>query len=189
MRILLLMIMLTGFLSASEFWIQVASVKSADSLTSEFMKKVDASGLEKKVVVDAKWCHVYLGSFKRELDALEVLPAIRCRVASDAYIVSALVEVTEEVVPVQMAPTNMDVTETVLAKNEGVISSEAIAVDTIVPNKEPVVKNDGFGIEKGKQCRCICDAKARKEAKMKEALAFYKKSDVYHFSYSSKKHF
>lgn len=187
MRLFLLLMMFLTFAFGGEYWVQVASVKSADALTSEFMKKVDGFGLEKKIVVGKKWCRVYLGHFDREIDALEVLPTIRCKVASDAYIVSRIDDVP--LVPAMKAPENMVVDAMQMPAQEPVVSKETVAVKEEITLQTAVKQSNGFGVEDGKKCRCICDPKAFKKAKMKEALAFYKNSHDYKFSYKEKKLF
>lgn len=186
MRFFLLISIMMSFLSAGEYWIQVASVKSADALTTEFMKKVDAAALEKKVVVGETWCRVYLGKFEREVDALEVLPNIRCSVASDAYIVSSLMASSQKTVAAKAPPTNMDISETQMEKMP-VVAANSSETKVVEAPKKPDQK--AFGIENGQKCECICDARAFKKAKMREALAFYKNSSSYNFSYREKKRF
>ena len=199
MRLILAVSIFFVTLSAGEYWIQVASVKSVDALTPEFMKKVNAIALEKRVVVGETWHRLYLGKFEREIDALEVLPSIRCSVASDAYIVSSLMVPAQKKAVAKAAPTNMDVSETkmekmpVVSTDSGevekmpVISTNSGETKRVVATKESVQK--AYGIENGERCECICDARAFKKAKMREALAYYKNSKRYDFSYREKKGF
>lgn len=193
MRLFLFMSLFLSLLEAKEFWIQVASVKRADALTPMFMKKVDATALEKKIVVGETWCRVYLGKFEREIDALEVLPNIRCSVAPDAYIVSDITAASNKLISAKKAPENMDINVTTMEQMPVAIATDSKAQEPMGVVKETKVTqkvhDKAFGIENGHLCECICDAREFKKAKMREALRFYKNSQTYHFSYREKKRF
>ena len=169
MKMKLLLLCIGTLLAAEESWIQVLSLKKEASVAPALLQRIEQNGFSYEVVQEGDAKKVRLGSFVNDAEAKSVLPLVRCKIASDAFVVRGVSVPAVEVVP------------------------EAVAVVANGPKKEgqllPVekasepVKTEVKEEEKASEpCVCICDKKAYRKAEISAVMEFYRNSPDYRFS-------
>ena len=170
MKIKILFILLASTVSvcAEGYWIQVLNVK--EDVLPLFIKKVQHNAQGYKVLDTSSGQKVLVGSYESRADAEQALNLIRCRIASDAFIVkedSALPFV--EQVPEKLA---------VIAGNKpGAQSNKPVKKETVVSKKT----EDAEPAE-NEPCICIYDKRALRKSEIANAMAFYRNSSDYTFT-------
>lgn len=158
-------------LVAEESWIQVLSLKKEAAVAPALLQRIEQNGFSYDVVEEGDAKKVRLGSFADDAEAKRVLPLVRCKIASDAFVVRGVPLPAVEVVPDAMAvvPNGTEKERTVLpveTKGEAVKAEPAEEKKTTAP------------------CVCICDKKAYRKAEIGAIMEFYRSSSDYRFSVS-----
>jgi hypothetical protein len=151
--IILFLAVLSSVLSASPVWVQVSSIKSTADVPTSFLKTIEQSGFEHKIIDDAVHKKVCIGSFKNHKEALSALPKIRCKIAYDAFIVN------EPSVTQPSPPKEEPVKETITTAIEPLPQLSVAA----------------------KPCLCIYDVHFLHKMEIDDMLAYYRTSPFYNF--------
>ncbi|MEA3373163.1 MAG: SPOR domain-containing protein [Campylobacterota bacterium] len=186
-RALLILVVLSVSMFAQEYWIQVLNVK--ERAPESFMQKVVRSGQNYKVLETSSDHKIWIGSYASRADAEKALNLVRCRIASDAFIVQEAAKApTVEQVPEELAvsagrkPAVSGSKDADTASKKAVIAAKKPAVTGRESVQEESRRTEKVETAKTEQCICICDKKALRKAEIGNAMSFYKNSPDYHFT-------
>lgn len=166
-RVITSLILTGSVLFSGEEWIQVVYAKNAKAVSADFLERVKKSGYPYRLIDKNGTLKIWIGSFDSYHEAQAALPLIRCRIASDAFIVQNHKGVSVEAVPKSL--------QTVASKKKPE-SVKAEAEKVQVEDKEPKEP------EIAQPCTCICDKQALRKAQMQSAMDFYRNSSDYRFT-------
>ncbi len=177
----LMVTLLFGAVWADTYRIQVLDVKADANVDEAFVERLEASGFSYKTFVQNGRTKIRLGTFDSHVAALMQLHSVRCKVASDAFIVKD--EVGVEAMTVESVPAELAVIQ------KGKAVEEAPKVVAVTQEMQPVTVEKTVQTEKAVEdpvaeqapCVCICDKHALRKAEIATALSFYKNSPHYTF--------
>lgn len=172
-------LLLTTALWGGEYWIQVLSIDAAGEIEGAFTKRIDKLGYTHETIVESGRKKVRIGTFSDYQKARGSLGAIRCQVATDAFIVEEASIPAVETVPRELAvirPATMPE-----KKNEVASSEPKSGPMQAEPKAVTVPEQAESGCPKAAPCTCICDRHALRKAEISAALSYYKNSPNYRF--------
>lgn len=167
-----MVLVLVSPLFAEGYWVQVLSLERLPKMDAGFEAKLKALGYDYRVNRVDGMRKVQVGAFGTYQEAKEVLWPLRCKLATDAFIVKegaqqrqkAPMPMQVEVVPHQLATVQ-----------QGHVQPE-------LPKALPVVQEQAPVVASAKTpCQCVCDPKALRKAELVNALEYYKHSKHYKF--------
>lgn len=161
---------------AAEYWIQVLSMKEGTAIDAAFMKRLKASGHAYETVVADGVQKVRIGNLPSYEAARRLLPQVRCKVATDAFIVEAEVQDPAiETVPKSLALITQ--TKPSPSKSEAAVKEKDAEAATVQQKESETVSKEN----EAQPCVCICDKHALRKAEIDTALSYYKNSSHHRF--------
>jgi hypothetical protein len=164
---------------AESYWIQVLSVDANTTVDKQFLQRLEAAQYPYETVTEKGKLKVCIGGFDSEVAALKTLSDVRCKIASDAFIVkghASALAVKVESVPAALAVIQEGKKEPEVAKTADQAKTE---VSAAAVSEQPAAQ----------PCVCICDKHALRKAEITNALSYYKNSSHYRFGKNEKSWF
>jgi hypothetical protein len=182
-------LLISTALWAEAYWIQVLSIDANATVEKAFIERLEASKYPYDTVVKGSKKRICIGSYESYLSALKALNGVRCKVASDAFIVkdgASAAPVKVEKVPEVLAVIQEGKKREALTTTETAKSDEAVAVagdeKAETPKVEVAVEEEAAV----QPCVCICDKHALRKAEIIDALSYYKNSPHHRFGKTEK---
>jgi len=209
--ILLAVIVLISGLRAEEYWVQVFSGPGGSRPDASLLQRVQGWHYAYAVHEAAGKVQLRIGAYPSRDAAEEALSGIRCKIASDAFIVSdasadpvpeRAAAIAVETVPDALAVIRPERTAAVAPRSDAPApvsglptpASSSVLPET-VPQNVRLSASDAAAPElmggaaasffdalpSAAPCVCICDKHARRKAEIAAAISFYKNSPDYRF--------
>jgi len=173
--ILSILVLATMVFAETKYSVQVLSVKNKDSITKEFMKKVDAVDMPYTNHHIGEWYKVLVGNFDTYTKAKDCLPKLRNKIASDSFI-------TKGMAVLELDPKAKMQQAMLMAKSKSLSPEDIKKVEKTesIEIKAPVV-TEVVVVEKVEFTKELTKKDIRR-SEIAEAIAFYKNSPFHSFN-------
>ena len=178
---LTLLVMSTA-LWAETYRIQVLSTDANATVDKAFKVRLDASKYPYETVVKAGKKRICVGSYDSYLSALKALRDVRCKIATDAFIVKDAE--SAPAVKVEKVPEALAVIQEGKKIPDAVKTAETAKAE--MPKADAKVETVEKEEAAAQPCICICDKHALRKAEITNALSYYKNSPHYRFGKNEK---